>query len=194
MLSKDGTKYRRFLVIESLQLILVEPDSKRLGWGIAKLVGFLQDVEVTGDKEDSRCLHITIHRGAVGTNSSPILSAKFIFDDHIRCMAAKQRLTKGRTKARQKKMTQIAQLLEISGQQLKELTASPSTLYSATNLRSNTSAATTSATSSKLPREHRPLFSTANRVPGFAAALRRESMPSGSVSRVQMAHNRSIDG
>lgn len=190
VLSKDGTKYRRFLVIELLQLILVEPDSKRLGWGIAKLVGFLQDVEVTGDKEDSRCLHITIHRGGAATNSSTILSAKFIFDDHIRCMAAKQRLTKGRTKARQKKMTQIAQLLEISGQQLKEL-ASPSMLHAANNIRGNAAATSSSA---KQPREHRPLFSTANRVPGFAAALRRESMPSGSVSRVQMAHNRSIDG
>lgn len=189
MLSKDGTKYRRFLVIESLQLILVEPDSKRLGWGIAKLVGFLQDVEVTGDKEDSRCLHITIHRGGAATNSSPILSAKFIFDDHIRCMAAKQRLTKGRTKARQKKMTQIAQLLEISGQQLKEL-VSPSVLYAPANsLRTNAAA----SASAKQPREHRPLFSTSNRVPGFAAALRRESMPSGSVSRIQIAHNRSID-
>lgn len=33
VLLKDGTKYRRFLVIEALQLVLVEPDSKRLGWG-----------------------------------------------------------------------------------------------------------------------------------------------------------------
>lgn len=189
MLLKDGTKYRRFLVIEALQLILVEPDSKKLGWGIAKLVGFLQDVEVTGDKDDSRCLHITIHRGGATTNRSPILSAKFIFDDHIRCMAAKQRLTKGRTKARQKKMGQIAQLLELTDQQLKANLSTPSSpassLY-AGNLRLNAS--------SKAPREHRPLFSTANRVPGVAAALRRESTPSGSVSRIQMAHNRSIEG
>lgn len=91
---KDGTKFRRFLVIDVLQLILVEPDSKRLGWGIAKNVGFLQDVEVVGDKDDSRCLHITVHRGGATTNRNPILSAKFVFDDHIRCMAAKQRLTK----------------------------------------------------------------------------------------------------
>lgn len=91
---KDGTKYRRFLVIDIMQLILVEPDAKRLGWGVAKLVGFLQDVEVAGDKEDSRCLHLTIHRGGAAASRSPILSAKFIFDDHIRCMAAKQRLTK----------------------------------------------------------------------------------------------------
>lgn len=184
---KDGMKYRRFLVIEALQLILVEPDSKKLGWGIAKLVGFLQDVEVTGDKDDSRCLHITIHRGGATTNRTPILSAKFVFDDHIRCMAAKQRLTKGRTKARQKKMNQIAQLLGISDQQLKStiLPSSPANNFS-NNLRSGTA--------TKAPREHRPLFSTSNRVPGVAAALRRESMPSGSVLRVQMAHNRSIEG
>lgn len=87
---------RRFLVIDILQLILVEPDTKRLGWGVAKLVGFLQDIEVTGDKDDSRCLHITIHRPISGAtaNRVPLLSAKFLFDDNIRCMAAKQRLTK----------------------------------------------------------------------------------------------------
>ena len=137
MLWKDGTKTRRFLVIDVLQLILVEPDTKRLGWGVAKLVGFLQDIEVTGDKDDSRCLHITIHRPLSGTttNRVPLLSAKFVFDDNIRCMAAKQRLTKvtfafyliftwfkppiflqGRIKARQKKMQHIARLLEIPGQ------------------------------------------------------------------------------
>lgn len=43
---KDGQKSRRFMVIESIQIILVEPD-QRLGWGIAKLVGNLQDLEVS---------------------------------------------------------------------------------------------------------------------------------------------------
>lgn len=170
-------------MIDVLQLLLVEPDSKRLGWGVAKLVGFLQDVEVVGDKDDSRCLHITIHRGGATTNRTPILSAKFVFDDHIRCMAAKQRLTKGRSKARQKKMYQIAHLLEISGQQLRDV-SSASNLNTGHNLRPGSA--------SKVPREHRPLFSTANRAPGFAAALRRESMP-GSVSRMQMTPNRSND-
>lgn len=33
---------RRFLVIDPMQLILVEPDSKRLGWGVVRFVGFLQ--------------------------------------------------------------------------------------------------------------------------------------------------------
>ena len=52
---------------------------------------------------------------SAATKSSPILSATFAFDDHIRCMAAKQRLTKGREKARQRKMHQIAKLLELPG-------------------------------------------------------------------------------
>ncbi|XP_055636135.1 protein CLEC16A homolog [Toxorhynchites rutilus septentrionalis] len=185
---RDGTKYRRFLVMDILQLILVEPDSKRLGWGVAKFVGFLQDVEVNGDKEDSRSLHLTIHRGGATNNRTPILSAKFMFDDHIRCMAAKQRLTKGRSKARQKKMFQIAQLLEIPGQ-LNDVAFSA--LASAGS--SGTTPVLRPSTGKQL-REHRPLFSTVNRVPGVAAALRRESMPSGGVSRVQINSSRSIDG
>ena len=39
---KDGSRTRRFLVIDSVQLILVEPDARRLGWGVAKFVGYLQ--------------------------------------------------------------------------------------------------------------------------------------------------------
>ncbi len=35
-------KERRFLVIDLQQLILVEPDTRRLGWGVVKFVGFLQ--------------------------------------------------------------------------------------------------------------------------------------------------------
>lgn len=93
MVWKDGQKIRRFLVIDVVQLILVEPDTSKLGWGVAKLVGFLQDIDVAGDKDDSRCLHLTIYKPLSSStgNRVPLLSAKFIFDDHIRCMAAKQR-------------------------------------------------------------------------------------------------------
>lgn len=38
---KDGSRMHRFLVIDVIQLILVEP-TRRLGYGVAKLVGFLQ--------------------------------------------------------------------------------------------------------------------------------------------------------
>jgi protein CLEC16A len=148
--SREGQqpRQRRFLVVDVYQIVLVEPDSTRLGWGVATFVGFLQDLEVVTDKEDSRCLHVTVHSpgssyvasGASpahmpASKSAPMLSATFAFDDHIRCMAAKQRciiiikvystihiiyivffrLTKGRIKARQRKMHQIARLLELPG-------------------------------------------------------------------------------
>ena len=46
-------------------------------------------------QDDSRCLHVTVHSpphmgGGMGKRT-PLLSATFTFDDHIRCMAAKQR-------------------------------------------------------------------------------------------------------
>ena len=50
MVARDGSKNRRFLVIDPVQLILVEPDSKRLGWGVATFVGFLQVIlQLTSD-------------------------------------------------------------------------------------------------------------------------------------------------
>ncbi|VDI76776.1 protein CLEC16A [Mytilus galloprovincialis] len=78
-------------------------------------VSFNFDVEVTGDKDDSRSLHITIHKPPSSQHARPLplLSGRFVFDDHIRCMAAKQRLTKGRLKARQQKMMMIERLLDI---------------------------------------------------------------------------------
>ncbi|XP_072931785.1 protein CLEC16A homolog [Epargyreus clarus] len=119
IIQKDGTWHHRFLAVDNIQIILVEPDKQKLGWGVAKLVGSLQDLEIQGDKEDPRCLHLTIHKPRVGASGAlprtVLLRAKFKFDDHIRSMAAKQRLTKGRTKSRQKKMQQIGRLLEVSG-------------------------------------------------------------------------------
>ncbi|KAI1286938.1 Protein CLEC16A [Halotydeus destructor] len=114
VLTKNSSKMRRFMVIDAHQLILIEPDNRKLGWGVAKFVALLQDVEVNVDKDDSRSLHITIRQAAGSSIPRRIaLSAKFVFDDHIRCMAAKQRLTKGRTKARQSKMHQIAKLIDL---------------------------------------------------------------------------------
>ncbi|XP_015596292.1 protein CLEC16A homolog isoform X4 [Cephus cinctus] len=166
---KDGQKIRRFLVIDVLQLILVEPDTKKLGWGVAKLVGFLQDIEVAGDKDDSRCLHLTIHKplSSSASNRVPLLSAKFIFDDHIRCMAAKQRLTKGRIKARQKKMSQIARLLDIPTS-MPHCSTPPN--YAFMSMRPER--ATGRGHKKDQPR---PMF-TVNKVPGFAAQLRQDGV------------------
>lgn len=67
----------------------------------AELSFLLQDVEVANDKEDGRSLHITIHKPVYNIHvkiSPPVLNTKFTFDDHIRCMTAKQNLIKGRLK------------------------------------------------------------------------------------------------
>ena len=42
---------------------------------------------MNSDKEDSRCLHVTVHKPTIGSTGgapTPLLSAAFTFDDHIR--------------------------------------------------------------------------------------------------------------
>ncbi|XP_076312191.1 C-type lectin domain containing ema isoform X3 [Tachypleus tridentatus] len=196
VLTKNGEKIRRFMVIDILQLILVQPDTKKLGWGVAKFVGFLQDIEVAGDKDDSRCLHLTVHRPAssagatAGNGRTPLLAARFVFDDHIRCMAAKQRLTKGRLKARQRKLHQIAKLLELpehiqpcpsplrQGLHVIRDTDNPSAIHRSQSQDTGFRSKALASSSGQGP--YRPLFISTNRVPGFATMMKREqnSLPS----------------
>ncbi|KAL3236899.1 hypothetical protein MRX96_022153 [Rhipicephalus microplus] len=164
VVSKDTQKIRRFMVIDVAQLVLVEPDAKRLGWGVAKFVGFLQDIEVTGDKEDSRCLHITVHsRGAS---------------------------TRGRMRARQRKMHSIARLLDLPLQPPSPLRHHPHTPRAPCGPAASLSAASSlmhrslsqdtglrgragTAGAAGPPTHHqpyRPLFTTSSKVPGFATA------------------------
>jgi len=42
VVSKDGVQAQRFLAVDVYQMSLVEPDSKRLGWGVVKFAGLLQ--------------------------------------------------------------------------------------------------------------------------------------------------------
>ncbi len=42
VVSKDGVQAQRFLSVDVYQMSLVEPDSKRLGWGVVKFAGLLQ--------------------------------------------------------------------------------------------------------------------------------------------------------
>jgi len=56
---------------------------------------------VTNVKDDTRSLQITFQKHGsktYGKSNQSVLNAKFSFDDHIRCMSAKQNLTKGRQK------------------------------------------------------------------------------------------------
>ncbi|KAG8513455.1 Protein CLEC16A, partial [Galemys pyrenaicus] len=110
VITKDGGMVQRFLAVDIYQMSLVEPDVSRLGWGVVKFAGLLQDMLVTGVEDDSRALNITIHKPASSPHSKPfpILQATFVFSDHIRCIIAKQRLVKGRIQARRMKMQRIA--------------------------------------------------------------------------------------
>ncbi|XP_058278551.1 protein CLEC16A isoform X6 [Hirundo rustica] len=110
VITKDGGQVQRFLAVDIYQMSLVEPDIARLGWGVVKFAGLLQDMQVTGVEDDSRALNIIIHKPASSPHSKPfpILQATFIFADHIRCIIAKQRLAKGRIQARRTKMQRIA--------------------------------------------------------------------------------------
>lgn len=92
----------------------MEPEVKRIGWGIVKFSDLIQDVEVTPDKEDSRSLNITIKKSNLSGKPNIILNSVFTFDDHIRCMAAKQHLVRARDRARRMKLEKIAQLLDLS--------------------------------------------------------------------------------
>ncbi|XP_019363003.1 PREDICTED: protein CLEC16A isoform X3 [Gavialis gangeticus] len=123
VITKDGGQVQRFLAVDIYQMSLVEPDIARLGWGVVKFAGLLQDMQVTGVEDDSRALNIIIHKPASSPHSKPfpILQATFIFSDHIRCIIAKQRLAKGRIQARRMKMQRIAALLDLPVQPSNEV-------------------------------------------------------------------------
>ncbi|XP_078456459.1 protein CLEC16A isoform X2 [Lampetra planeri] len=173
---RDSGRVRRFLVVDVYQVLLVEPDEKRLGWGAVRFAGLLQDLQVTGDKEDHRSLHVTIHKPGSPAHARPLplLQATFQFDDHIRCMAAKQRLAKGRLRARHIKMQRIAALLELPVQPSPEGSGNlgfrgtgsqglPFRFYEASRRASSDHA------------NPRSSFTSTDRVPGFAVARQQSS-------------------
>ncbi|KAH8864226.1 Protein CLEC16A like [Schistosoma japonicum] len=143
----SGIHEKRFIVSCGQQLVLVKPDSKQLGWGVITFIGPLQDLESHCDPTDSRCLHVTIHAPGhltcrnsspgqlIGNNNnnnkSPIMVAKFLFQDHIRCMTARQLLSRGKTVVEQTKLRKIASLLDFPPQFIREkfLTNNTTTCY-----------------------------------------------------------------
>ncbi|NXK96253.1 CL16A protein, partial [Formicarius rufipectus] len=171
VITKDGGQVQRFLAVDIYQMSLVEPDIARLGWGVVKFAGLLQDMQVTGVEDDSRALNIIIHKPASSPHSKPfpILQATFIFSDHIRCIIAKQRLAKGRIQARRMKMQRIAALLDLPVQ--------PSTEVLGFGHSSGATAQhlpfrfyDQSRRGSSDPTVQRSVFASVDKVPGFAVA------------------------
>ncbi|XP_057717167.1 protein CLEC16A isoform X2 [Corythoichthys intestinalis] len=172
VVSKDGGQAQRFLAVDVYQMSLVEPETKRLGWGVVKFAGLLQDMQVSGVEDDSRALNIVIHKPSSNPHAKPlpILQANFIFADHIRCIIAKQRLAKGRIQARRMKMQRITALLDLPVQPSttevlgfgQTANASPSGLpfrfYEQSRRAPND------------PTANRAVFGSVDKVPGFAVA------------------------
>ncbi|XP_075996038.1 protein CLEC16A isoform X3 [Genypterus blacodes] len=172
VVSKEGGQAQRFLSVDVYQMSLVEPETKRLGWGVVKFAGLLQDMQVSGVEDDSRALNIVIHKPSSNPHAKPlpILQANFIFADHIRCIIAKQRLAKGRIQARRMKMQRIAALLDLPVQpnasevlgfgQTGHASASglPFRFYEQSRRAPND------------PTASRPVFASVDKVPGFAVA------------------------
>ncbi|XP_040297120.1 protein CLEC16A [Bufo bufo] len=170
VITKDGDHVQRFLAVDIYQMSLVEPDSKRLGWGVVKFAGLLQDMQVTGVEDDSRALNITIHKPASTPHSKPfpILQATFIFSDHIRCIIAKQRLAKGRIQARRMKMQRISALLDLPVQPSKEVMGFGHSSSSAQHLPFRFYEQSRRAGSDVTVQ--RSVFASVDKVPGFAVA------------------------
>ena len=64
------------------------------------------------DPANSCALFITVHSHN-GASKRPALSAKFQFEDHIRCVAARQCLHRNRENLKLAKMTRIAKMLHL---------------------------------------------------------------------------------
>uniref|UniRef100_A0A8C6ZPP8 C-type lectin domain containing 16A n=1 Tax=Nothoprocta perdicaria TaxID=30464 RepID=A0A8C6ZPP8_NOTPE len=171
VITKDGGQVQRFLAVDIYQMSLVEPDVARLGWGVVKFAGLLQDMQVTGIEDDSRALNIIIHKPASSPHSKPfpILQATFIFSDHIRCIIAKQRLAKGRIQARRMKMQRIAALLDLPVQPSTEVLGfghSSAAMSQHLPFRFYDQ----SRRGSSDPAVQRSVFASVDKVPGFAVA------------------------
>ncbi|XP_014244787.1 protein CLEC16A homolog isoform X2 [Cimex lectularius] len=110
VIGADGIRNHRFLVITNNQIILVVPVPGHIGFGRPKLAAMLHDLDFSGDKLDSRTLYLSSKYTTVG----PMVNTKFIFDDSIRCLAAQQRLTKGKMKVREEKLHQMEKVLDIT--------------------------------------------------------------------------------
>lgn len=180
VITKDGGMVQRFLAVDIYQMSLVEPDVSRLGWGVVKFAGLLQDMQVTGVEDDSRALNIIIHKPASSPHSKPfpILQATFVFSDHIRCIIAKQRLAKGRIQARRMKMQRIAALLDLPIQPTTEVLGFGLCSTSSQHLPFRFYEQCRRGSSD--PTVQRSVFASVDKVPGFAVAqcINQHSSPS----------------
>jgi protein CLEC16A len=103
----------RYLVVDDAFMVLVEPDQTRIGWAVVRAVHSLMCVEAKMTKTaDNRVLQV-----AIRTSKTQQDVMHLVFDDHIRCLAARQHLERGRTQVRAKMMEQVNELLWPEGRE-----------------------------------------------------------------------------
>ena len=98
----------RYLIIHPSKFVLVEADPARLGWATVRLINPLLLCSVLVQPSDPRRLIITYRRDTTVPTRQVILR----FDDHVRCLAAKQHLEVGRVHLRRTKLHDLATLLD----------------------------------------------------------------------------------
>uniref|UniRef100_A0A914LUC1 CLEC16A/TT9 C-terminal domain-containing protein n=1 Tax=Meloidogyne incognita TaxID=6306 RepID=A0A914LUC1_MELIC len=57
VVNSKNERLSQFLVTDQFQFILVEPDSRKLGWGIVRFVALLQDVLIVWNFRQSNFAH-----------------------------------------------------------------------------------------------------------------------------------------
>lgn len=72
----------------------------------------LQDIDISGDPADTHSLFVVVH-SRNSTQKRPKLSGRFVFEDHIRCCAAKSVFQRARDHLHHAKMTRIAKMLHL---------------------------------------------------------------------------------
>jgi len=97
----------RYLVVDDAFMVLVEPDQTKIGWAIVRALHPLMAVEAKMTKTaDNRVLQV-----AIRTSKTQQEVMHLVFDDHIRCLAARQHLERGRMQVRAKMMGQVNHML-----------------------------------------------------------------------------------
>ncbi|CDW57006.1 ATP bind 1 and RrnaAD and FPL and C2 domain conta ining protein [Trichuris trichiura] len=114
VIHQHGGRNQQFLVVGASQLLFVEPDACKVGWGVVRFVADLEKSEVRCEG-DNRTLQLIVHTATskLDETKSPTFSAKLMFNDHIRCLAARQRLVKGCQQNRKFRLLTICRLLEL---------------------------------------------------------------------------------
>mmetsp|Transcript_35893 Transcript_35893/g.94082 ORF Transcript_35893/g.94082 Transcript_35893/m.94082 type:complete len:868 (-) Transcript_35893:55-2658(-) len=120
--AKQLVQVRRFMMVDSWRLCLLEAQTAKPGYGLVRFVCDLNHVIACPETHNTRALAIvirvpnaTIPRGAAAAQKASahtvIFSGRFVFDDHIRCVAAQQYLERGRATLREEKILELEALM-----------------------------------------------------------------------------------